>query len=97
MTYDLNNKTLYTVWACGATDEDLVYATGLTEWDADLVCNEMNSIDEAYDYRVAPVDGAELYHRRFTTDTDMTPDEEYAEVMAKEHSDNLHRYITGTF
>lgn len=100
MTYDLNNTTRYTVWACGPAGEDLVYATDLTLWDAEFVRNEMNSIDSTYDYRVAAYDGAELYHRHFTTETGMTPSEEYEDVqeaLAKEFSDNLHRFQTGTF
>jgi len=100
MTYDLTDTTRYTVWAIGAAGEDLVYATDLTLWDAEFVRNEMNSIDDKFDYRVAAMDGAELYHRHFTTETDMTPSEEYEDVMnelAKEFSDNLHRFQTGTF
>jgi hypothetical protein len=100
MTYDLNDTTRYTVWACSPAGEDLVYATDLTLWDAEFVRNEMNSIDSTYDYRVAAYDGAELYHRHFTTETGMTPSEEYEDVqeaLAKEFSDNLHRFETGTF
>ena len=52
MTYDLKNKNRYTVWACTPDKPDRVYATGLTEWDADMVANEMNSIDDEADYRV---------------------------------------------
>ena len=62
MTYDLNNTTRYTVWAIGAAGEDLVYATDLTLWDAEFVRNEMNGIDDTMDYRVAAMDGAEMYH-----------------------------------
>ena len=51
--YDLNNTTKYTVWAVRATGPDVVYASGLSQWDADLVCNEMNSLDDTADYRVA--------------------------------------------
>lgn len=67
--FDLNYKTPYTVWACGAEGEDLVYATNLTQWDADLICNEMNSIDDTMDYRVAVWDGAELYHNHIKRET----------------------------
>jgi hypothetical protein len=86
MTYDLNNTTLYTVWMCYADKPDEVYATNLSEWDADMVVNEMNSIDDSADYRYCPVAD--------------TPAEEYFEVqeaLAKEFSDNLHRFQTGTF
>jgi hypothetical protein len=71
---------------CYADKQDEVYATNLSEWDADMVVNEMNSIDDSADYRCCPMAD--------------TPAEEYAEVMdalAKEHSDNLHRFQTGTF
>ena len=54
MTYNLNNKTRYTVWACTPDQPDRVYATGLSEWDADMVVNEMNSIDDTVDYRMGP-------------------------------------------
>jgi hypothetical protein len=40
------------VWAVRATGPDVVYAVCLSQWDADLVCNEMNSIDDTADYRV---------------------------------------------
>ena len=53
MTYDLNDKTPYTVWACAPGKPDEVYATGLTLWDAEFVQNEMNSLDDSVDYRVA--------------------------------------------
>jgi hypothetical protein len=86
MTYDLNNTTRYTVWMCYADKPDEVYATNLSQWDADMVVNEMNSIDDTADYRCCEMGD--------------TPSEEYALVMdelAKEHSDNLHRFETGTF
>ena len=84
--FDLNNKTRYTVWMCYADKADEVYATNLTEWDADMIVNEMNGIDNSADYRYCPVAD--------------TPAEEYAEVMdelAREFADNLHRFQTGTF
>ncbi len=63
MTYDLNDTKRYTVWACGIKGEDLVCVTNLTLWDAELVRDEMNSIDDEYDYRVAVMDGSEMYHK----------------------------------
>jgi hypothetical protein len=66
MTYDLNDTKRYTVWACSTKGEDLVCVTGLTLWDADLVCNEMNSLDDEHDYRVAVMDGAEMYHKQMS-------------------------------
>lgn len=49
--FDTNNTTRYTVWMCYADKPDEVCTSGLTEWDADMVVNEMNSIDESAEYR----------------------------------------------
>jgi hypothetical protein len=74
MTYDLTDTTRYTVWACYADKPDEAYAEGLTLWQAEFVVNEMNSIDDAADYRCC------------AEDFGMTPDEEYAAVMATQSS-----------
>lgn len=49
--FDTNNKTRYTVWMCYADKPDEVYASDLSEWDADMIVNEMNSLDDSADYR----------------------------------------------
>ncbi len=86
MTYDLTNTTRYTVWMCYADHPDKVYATDLFQWDADMIVNELNSLDDSADYRCCEMGD--------------THDERYALVMdelAKEFSDNLHCFQTGTF
>jgi len=84
--FDTTNATRYTVWVCYADKPDTVYATYVTEWDADMIVNEMNSIDDTADYRYCEMGN--------------TPEEQYAfteDCITKEFSENLHRFQTGTF
>ena len=140
--FDLNNKTRYTVWCAAPDTISTVYATNLSEWNADMIVNEMNSLDDSVDYRYAPMEDDDLvvlaYQEHMVSsnqewDTPQccsglgdflnqvhlwllgedVPPNSFVDIplslvehvgqeivdrqLAIEHSDNLSRYIAGTF